>query len=99
MRPVVIALLSLAALRAEQPPNTLSANEKKAGWQLLFDGTTWNGWDVHQAADGRESVWVIEDGWIRARARTQEVRRFGTDIASKALFDDIELPLFMGRPE
>jgi Domain of Unknown Function (DUF1080) len=34
-----------AGLRAEEPaPNTLTAAEKAAGWKLLFDGKTTQGW-------------------------------------------------------
>lgn len=42
-------------------PNTLSAREKKNGWQLLFDGTTTQGWHGYNMNSFPES-WAIEDG-------------------------------------
>jgi hypothetical protein len=51
-----------------QAPNTLSANEAHAGWLLLFDGTTFDGW----RGLGYDSVptahWKIENGTIRKLA-------------------------------
>jgi len=42
-----------------QAPNTLSPAEKSAGWLLLFDGKTMNGWDSHAGGE-----WKIENGAI-----------------------------------
>jgi hypothetical protein len=41
---ISFVLLTAAAARAEQPPNTLSDAEKQAGWRLLFDGKSTAGW-------------------------------------------------------
>jgi hypothetical protein len=50
------------------PPNTLSEPEQRAGWRLLFDGKTFNGW----RGLGYDSVptahWKIENGTIRKLA-------------------------------
>lgn len=43
--------------------NTLSRQEKKDGWKLLFDGKTKNGWHVYNHnTDG--SAWKVEDGTL-----------------------------------
>ncbi|MDR3286278.1 MAG: DUF1080 domain-containing protein, partial [Prevotellaceae bacterium] len=42
-------------------PNTLSDKEQKVGWQLLFDGKTFNGWHGYNM-QGIPDVWAIEDG-------------------------------------
>lgn len=89
-RILTVALFVSALAAAETAPNTLSADEKKAGWQILFDGSTWNGWDVHRRP-GTESVWVIENGWIRALPRAEAKGRTASDIPTTALFNDFEL--------
>ena len=42
-------------------PNTLTKNESKAGWQILFDGTTTTGWHGYNLT-GIPDCWTIEDG-------------------------------------
>jgi hypothetical protein len=48
--------------------NTLSTHEVAAGWRLLFDGESFEGW----RGLGRDSIpdghWIIEDGTIRKMA-------------------------------
>src|SRR5690349_17821511 len=54
--------------------NTLTASERAAGWRLLFDGKTFNGW----RGLGYDSVptahWKIEHGTIRKLADGQVPR-------------------------
>lgn len=42
-------------------PNTLTDNEKKDGWQLLFDGKTTNGWHGYNMKIFPD-CWAIEEG-------------------------------------
>ncbi|WP_288425352.1 DUF1080 domain-containing protein [uncultured Spirosoma sp.] len=44
-----------------QTPNTLSAQEKKAGWQLLFDGRDLKGWHRYNGK-GTPASWKVEQG-------------------------------------
>src|SRR6478736_6627664 len=41
--------------------NTLTAEEKADGWQLLFDGTNFDGWHNFKR-DGVRPGWHVEDG-------------------------------------
>jgi len=41
--------------------NTLTAEEKAAGWRLLFNGTNFDGWHCWHSAQIRPG-WVIKDG-------------------------------------
>src|SRR5678815_2354622 len=40
----LVVLILVAAARAEDKVNTLSDQEKQAGWRLLFDGKSTAGW-------------------------------------------------------
>jgi hypothetical protein len=56
---VMILVPGFAALGAE--PNALSDQEKKAGFKLLFDGKTTNGWRSYQKKQINPG-WQVEDG-------------------------------------
>lgn len=58
------ALLLAAPLlcpAADDAPNTLTAAEKEAGWELLFDGKTTAGWKGFKK-DAVGAGWKVEDG-------------------------------------
>ena len=55
------ALGLLAEIDKNDPANTLSAGEKKNGWQLLFDGKTTDGWHGYNLKIFPD-CWEIEDG-------------------------------------
>jgi len=52
-----------AELDLKAAPNTLVEKEKQAGWQLLFDGKTTDGWHGYNM-QGIPDVWSAEDGCI-----------------------------------
>jgi len=81
----------------EQAPNTLTAAEEAAGWKLLFDGSSFQGW----RGLGRDSIpqghWIIEDGAIR-KVASGDVPTApdgqpleGGDIMTTSTFGDFEL--------
>lgn len=47
----------------EAAPNTLTDAEKQAGWKLLFDGKTLDGWHTFHRKDVRPG-WQIKDGTL-----------------------------------
>jgi hypothetical protein len=63
--PVAVVLLIQSVVvgtsRSEPPDNVLSPEERKAGWTLLFDGKSLNGW---QTSNGQPSKIPVEDGSI-----------------------------------
>jgi hypothetical protein len=50
------------AIQAGNPHNTLTANEIKEGWKLLFDGKTSSGWINAKTKKFPVSGWEIKDG-------------------------------------
>lgn len=79
------ALLSLTA--QAQTPNTLTPAEKSAGWILLFDGKTMNGWVDPREKTPPGDAWSIEDGCLKPTAHP----RITEDLFSKQTFRDFEL--------
>lgn len=67
-------------------PNTLNAQEREAGFRLLFDGRTTAGWRAYGGEEFPEQGWVVEDGCLVHRAGGG-----GGDIVTDAEFSDFEL--------
>src|SRR5687767_14156821 len=89
MIPVISFALSLAtqpAVPTAPSPNTLTAAEKAAGWQLLFDGRSLDGWRGYRRDALPDSGWEVKDGTIRTVAKVK-----GADIVTRKTFTDFEL--------
>ncbi len=71
---------------ADTPPNTLTGEERAAGWRLLFDGRTTAGWRSFRKTTFPERGWVIEEGCLKHVARGG-----GGDVITDAAFEDFEL--------
>lgn len=54
------------------PPNTLSAAEQKAGWRLLFDGSTTAGWRGYKTT-AVPSGWHVVDGTLARVERSADI--------------------------
>jgi len=85
MRLIAIAVLALA-LQSDSAPNSLTASEKAAGWQLLFDGRSLDGWRGYKRDALPEAGWEIKDGTLRTVAKVK-----GADIITKQSFKDFEV--------
>jgi len=55
-----------AAAGAAATVNRLTPEEKAAGWILLFDGVSLDGWEDQAKTPPPGDSWVVEDGWIKA---------------------------------
>jgi hypothetical protein len=83
--------------RVQAAPNQLSETERAAGWRLLFDGRTLDGW----RGLGRDTIptqhWIVESGTIKkipsgqvpVQADGQPLA--GGDLMTTATFGDFEL--------
>jgi hypothetical protein len=87
--PVVCLALSFSLQSAVAPPsapNTLTAAEKAAGWQLLFDGRSLDGWRGYRRDALPDAGWEVKDGTLRTVAKVK-----GADIITRRTFTDFEL--------
>ncbi len=78
-----MSLMLVAVLMLQD--NTLTDDEKKAGWKLLFDGKTTEGWRAYKKDK-------ITDGWQAVDGALARVGR-GGDIVTVEQFDDFELAI------
>jgi hypothetical protein len=62
---VVVAPLGAGALAADDPVavNQLTEQERKAGWRLLFDGKSFNGWHNFKRETARP-CWQVKAGTL-----------------------------------
>lgn len=83
MQKVTVAVFLFGLYAFTHGHNTLTENEVKNGWQLLFDGSTTSGWRNYQSD-------TISDGW---QAIEGELRRVGQsgDIITRQKYENFEL--------
>lgn len=98
LRHLALTALATAVLATAVPaardngpaPNTLTDAEKKAGWILLFDGRSLDGWRAYKKSDAAGLRWTIDDNSLSLPAQTAAGTRAG-DIISKDTFEQFEL--------
>ncbi|TCP36644.1 DUF1080 domain-containing protein [Sphingomonas sp. BK235] len=90
-----LAMFALAAapapaLAQEGPLNQLSAQERAAGWRLLFNGRDLTGWRAY--GGGTPSpTWVVRDGALTLSAEGGAMS--GSDLATVEEYGTFELTL------
>ena len=90
----ILSLLALAAavltddaLAAAPKPNTLTPEEKSAGWKLLFDGKSLSGWKASE----NPGVFTVSDGNLVVFGKRSHL--FYTGPVNGAKFKNFELQL------
>jgi hypothetical protein len=78
-------VLLLTAIASAAPSNQLTTEEQAAGWKLLFDGKTTQGWHAFRQQSMPGHTWVVEDEWLHCLGKS------GDDILSEAEFDQFDL--------
>lgn len=71
--------------------NTLSAEEKAAGWRLLWDGKTSDGWRSATKPEFPKGGWEIKDGLLIIHETGGRESASAGDIITKEKFSDFEL--------
>ncbi len=72
-------------------PNDLSVVEKAAGWKLLFDGITTDGWKGAYKPGFPEKGWKVENGELSVLSSGGAESTNGGDIVSKEQFTAFDL--------
>jgi len=102
---IIVPALALAAplglylARAAQPPaagapnNTLTAAEKSAGWRLLWDGKTTDGWRSPKTDKFPTKGWSIKDGVLMTHENGGAESAGGGDIITLKRYANFELTL------
>jgi len=85
---VSIALLSISGLSNAQELNKLTKAEKKAGWELLFNGENLKGWKTFQG--GEVQGWKVIDGILNNSGIGSD---HGGDIITLNQYQNFELYL------
>lgn len=92
-----LSLFAGACAPAADPPpeggdhNVLTAQEEAAGWILLFDGVSTDGWRGYNMDRFPAQGWAVEGGNLVVFASDGSEEGLGGDIVTEAMFDDFEL--------
>jgi cytochrome c len=77
-------------------PNTLTASQQAAGWELLFDGKTTAGWHTYNK-DKAGASWIVRDGALMLDAKKNPSGHWqaadGGDIVTEKEYENFELEL------
>ncbi len=94
---LVSCLFSGCTTSGGQTNNELTKKERKEGWELLFDGTSFKGWRILGMDSVQPDHWKIENGMIRkvnnreVAAQNNGVLVKGGDLMTADTFGDFEL--------
>jgi Domain of Unknown Function (DUF1080) len=72
-------------------PNTLSAEEQAAGWRLLWDGRTTDGWRSAKAETFPANGWMSKDGELHVLDSGGKEAVGGGDIITREKYAQFEL--------
>ncbi len=77
---------------ATASPNILTEAERAAGWRLLFDGETTNGWRGYNRDAFPDTGWAVIDGMLVVGATSTDPDvAVGGDIVTTESFTDFDL--------
>ena len=69
-------------------PNSLTEQEQKEGWTLLFDGKTFNNWHIYNQGNPTGSAWQIRDGALYCDPDNESQKG---DLVTDQEFENYEL--------
>jgi hypothetical protein len=75
-----------------QRPNTLTPQEKRDGWQLLFNGENLDGWHSYLQS-GPAKDWSVQNGAIILKKNNDGPSRDSADLVTNEEFENFDLKL------
>jgi hypothetical protein len=84
-------ILSALPRHPAQPHNTLTKQEKKDGWKLLFDGETTRGWRRINTDSFPDFGWAVKNGELCTLGTSGGESQEGGDIITERKYDRFEL--------
>ena len=75
----------------ENMENKLTTAEEKAGWKLLFDGNTMNGWRTFKNKTGNS--WQVVNGELHCKGSKTDKSDLRADIITTNQYENFELSL------
>ena len=88
---LLLCSIGLAAQEANGTANSLTPNEKKAGWTLLFDGKTLDGWRGYKKTDATDSRWKAVDGTLAVVKDNGRDTHGERDIITRDTYEQFDL--------
>ena len=89
MATAIVAGCAVSGMALAQDTNTLSAQERADGWQLLFNGKNLDGWHSSlEKAPGKD--WKVQDGAILLEKNKGGDEKDFIDLVTNAEFEDFD---------
>jgi hypothetical protein len=73
--------------------SSLTPEEHRAGWSLLFDGRSLEGWRGYRQQNASATRWKVEDGVLTVDPADGRDTRGALDLITEDTFDSFELAL------
>ncbi|WP_345231900.1 DUF1080 domain-containing protein [Olivibacter ginsenosidimutans] len=86
----ICSCLFLAATAFAQQANSLTSQEKKDGWKLLFDGKSTKGWHTYRK-DKAGAAWTVQDGALVFNSPSDKSE--GGDLVTDKEYENYDLTL------
>jgi hypothetical protein len=88
---IILSLLIHIRLNVYAQQSVLTDKEQKAGWQLLFDGKTTQGWRGAYMHTFPAKGWKVENGELRGELSHGAESGDAGDIVTERKYKDFEL--------
>lgn len=91
--PASVALAGFISLTSvsQEKNNSLTEQEKKEGWQLLFDGTSMDGWRTYK--NKPTNSWEVINGELHCKGSVTDKTDKRSDLVTKNRYDNFEFTI------